>query len=703
MKLKKHIVLLLLILLGIGAAVGILAERVEREENNRTYDIVMDYDSMVEMAEASEESVDFWLEHFASLGVDKLGLWEDTLSSLANKCDGVLFAKYVTGIRSGYGWEEDYPQEVVERLKESEKKKDLLVSCTDEKLFARVLDALQRRCDVVPEVFYGENGHGYLFLTGEGKKVSGESYLSLPLGVDPELIAKAEKYGYTVVPRTKPVEGLNGITFLGDVLKEYKTLGVPYIIGGGTTPGADEKQQAIAMWISHMKDTGSVLGVVEKSEQSLNMVYDGLEQTVTDSGDNAVRVFSTWNYIQWRYGWYGYEGSEEIVSCFYRAVYERSCRVIYLKMMMRELGEDKLEYITDPEAYTVMMADLTSRLAQRGYSHETVKSLGQITVGLPMLILVAVGAVAAAVLLLELVFPLKKKWLYGLLALGCVCAAGALYVMPNTGRLILSMGGGIVMPLLAVALIMNRLNRAGEKKLRDYVLLLVGAALISLVGGLFASAPLSDTSYMLEMKLYRGVKIMQLVPLAGFLCLFLKDMFWEKLRGGLLAVEARERREKLEAVMETTVKVKYVAIALIVLILGAVVLVVGKYYLARTGHSDGASTASFEIAFRNFLENHLAARPRTKEFLIGYPCVVLYIWCRRKDSPVLTWLSVLPGLGAVIGLTSIVNTFLHIRTIFCLSLVRVLTGFAFGIVVAAIALLIAEGIYRLIKKRMLHV
>lgn len=59
--------------------------------------------------------------------------------------------------------------------------------------------------------------------------------------------------------------------------------------------------------------------------------------------------------------------------------------------------------------------------------------------------------------------------------------------------------------------------------------------------------------------------------------------------------------------------------------------------------------------------------------------------------------------GAVIGLTSIVNTFLHIRTIFCLSLVRVLTGFAFGVVVAVLALLVSELIYRLIKKRMLHV
>lgn len=703
MKLKKHIVLLLLILLGIGAAVGILSARVAQEESNRTYDIVMDYDSMVEMAEVSGKSVDFWLEHFASLGVDKLGIWEDTLSSLSNKCDGVLFAKYVTGIRSGYRWEEDYPQEVVERLMASDKKKDLLVSCTDEKMFARVLEALQRRCDVVPEVFYGENGHGYLFLTGEGKKVTGESYLSLPLGVDPELAEKAQGYGYTVVPRTKPVEGLNGITFLKDVLKEYKTLGVPYIIGGGTTPGADEKQQAIAMWVKHMKETGSVLGVVEKSEQSLNMVYDGLEQTVTDSRDNAVRVFSTWNYIQWRYGWYGQAGSEEIVSCFYRAVYERSCRIIYLKMMMRELGEDKTEYITDPEAYTIMMEDLTGRLAQRGYSHETVTALQQLTVGLPLLILVAVGAVAAAVLLLELVFPLKKKWLYGLLVLGCVCAAGALYVMPNTGRLILSMGGGIVMPLLAVALIMDWLKQEKKRGVWAYILLLAGAAIISLVGGLFASAPLSDTSYMLEMKLYRGVKIMQLVPLAGFVCLFLKDMFWEKLRGGLLAVEARERREKLSRAMETTVKVKYVVVALIVLILGVIILVVGKYYLARTGHSDGASTATFEIIFRNFLENHLTARPRTKEFLIGYPCVALFIWCRRKDSPVLSWLSVLPGLGAVIGLTSIVNTFLHIRTIFCLSLVRVLTGFAFGVIVAVLALLVAELIYRLIKKRMLHV
>ena len=41
---------------------------------------------------------------------------------------------------------------------------------------------------------------------------------------------------------------------------------------------------------------------------------------------NTVRVFSMWDYVQYRYGYYGYEGTEEIVNTLFRAIVERNIR-----------------------------------------------------------------------------------------------------------------------------------------------------------------------------------------------------------------------------------------------------------------------------------------------------------------------------------------------------------------------------------------
>ena len=125
------------------------------------------------------------------------------------------------------------------------------------------------------------------------------------------------------------------------------------------------------------------------------------------------------------------------------------------------------------------------------------------------------------------------------------------------------------------------------------------------------------------------------------------------------------------------------------------VLAAGVYYIYRTGNSMGVSAA--ELQLRNLLENLLVARPRTKEMLIGWPCLLLFIWSLRRH---MNFLPLVFGLGMSVGLVSVVNTFLHIRTPFLLSLLRTGWGLLFGFAIGVIAVLVSELVYRLIKKNL---
>lgn len=701
LKARNHLFPLLLLLLGLVASVWVLLPRIEAEEEHHTYDIVLDYSSLEEMAEESEQSVEFWLRHFSSLGVDKLALTELTPETLAQAYPGEIYLDTAGQIVSRYGWQQDYPVQISSLLASGEGE-DAVIVCSDFALAQWLQEQLEQR--YAPSMTRVETADGevMLYLTGTDDGVTGEEMLSAPLGLDPQVVELAKDCGYTVIPRSTPLEGANTAQYARDYLNSHQEQGSPYLICTGSQfPGLEEPEAADAAILEHLEQTGATLAVVETSQQSMNLVNDTLTELVEISGDNAVRVFSMWDYIQWRYQWYGYEGSEEIVNCLYRAVYERNCRVIFLKMMMKQLPDSSTEYVTEPEAYTTLLESFSQRMSDLGYQWQTVGSMGRLEVHPLALTLLALGAVAGAALLLDRIFPLPRRKLWLLTGLMGLCAAAVLRFMPNTGRLILSIGGGIVMPLLAMLLLTDWCAGNGKKPTLAISCVLAAAltGLTALVGGLFACAPLSDSGYMLEMELYRGVKFMQLVPLAGLIAYYLLGLLRQQ-RKRLLAESAQQRQQMVQTLLDTPIRVRHLLYALAGLVLAGVLAAVGVYYLARTGHSTGAGASDLELLMRNVLEQQLPARPRTKEFLIGYPCIMLFVWCWRRG---LKWASLLPGLGAVIGLTSVVNTFLHIRTTFLLSLTRVGIGFGMGLVLGLVAVAAAELIFRTIKKRNAHV
>ena len=118
-------------------------------------------------------------------------------------------------------------------------------------------------------------------------------------------------------------------------------------------------------------------------------------------------------------------------------------------------------------------------------------------------------------------------------------------------------------------------------------------------------------------------------------------------------------------------------------------------YILRSGNHISFSIPIFEIQLREWLESLFFVRPRTKEFLIGYPvllCTILFI-----DKGISRqWLWFFNLLG-VVALISVVNSFCHIHTPLTISLTRTLLGLIIGLLFGLITAIFYKSIRYFIK------
>ncbi len=115
--------------------------------------------------------------------------------------------------------------------------------------------------------------------------------------------------------------------------------------------------------------------------------------------------------------------------------------------------------------------------------------------------------------------------------------------------------------------------------------------------------------------------------------------------------------------------------------------------------SDNVSNVpAWEVAFREFMERALLVRPRTKEFLIGYPALALYWYVVRKGY--------MPGyreavrIVSVLAFSSAVNTFCHFHTLLSLSIIRTLNGWWLGILLGGTAVAILNYVMIPLHKKL---
>jgi hypothetical protein len=186
-------------------------------------------------------------------------------------------------------------------------------------------------------------------------------------------------------------------------------------------------------------------------------------------------------------------------------------------------------------------------------------------------------------------------------------------------------------------------------------------SLISLVGGLVVAGLLNGLPFLVKADSFSGVKLAHFAPIA-----FIGIWFW--MRNG-----------QWRSAMVDPVRWGQA-------LLGFVLLTALLFMATRTGNDSPAGVSGVEMQFRALLDQWLYVRPRTKEFLIGHPALVILLGAliaRRSETLASGWLAI-GAMVAAIGQTSLVNTLCHLHTPLAVGLTRILVGLVLGGIIGAL-------------------
>jgi hypothetical protein len=115
------------------------------------------------------------------------------------------------------------------------------------------------------------------------------------------------------------------------------------------------------------------------------------------------------------------------------------------------------------------------------------------------------------------------------------------------------------------------------------------------------------------------------------------------------------------------------------------------YLLLRSDNTGAAS--DLELVFRQQLEDLFYVRPRTKEFLIGFPALLLGVVLAWR-SPHAWWLY---AVGAI-GTAGAIDSFSHFHTPLLVSLLRTGSAAALGYVIGLAGLGLVWLLLRLLAR-----
>lgn len=695
-KIDKIVLLLICISLSIGLVT--IYQRIGIEKQYKTAEIVLDYNEMANLAEYSGENLSWWLENFKEFGAQSVAIQEETINLLIESGYS-LKAEIVSQLIKSYNWEKNYNEKIIDKIKNGEIKKSAgIITTKDKDIFDYINAGLNER---YTSEFYDNYSFGdeyYIVLHGtmddnyygdnertvnaeykgvvEKRPIVDSRVFNIGIGYDDRKITLAKNAGLDVILR--PINYPENNEKLADAYKaaneKYDLIPRLYILHGKEILGFPENEINLIEYINE-NNIASVL--IESSNQREHIEQEGLNKLVEKSNYSAMRAFTMWDYIRYRYKYYNYSGAEEIENTMFRAIVERNIRVIYFKPFY--VGESGTRYLTDLDEYERTFTSFNERLSEHNIKLGRAEAIKEFHIGNKRISIMCFGITLAAVLLFIKMFKIKSKYAF-LLYVFALPGALVPYVMRNIAEKGFSLLAAIAFSGLAIVFFISSINQIFNSKkiysngyliLKSIFILLVSVA-ISLIGAVFVDATLADVKYFLEMDIFRGVKLAQIVPLGVFVIAYIVYFI-------------NDSEDNLKSIFNFITKILNKDIKVYYVILAGILGIVGYIYISRTGHETNLQPSNIEMIFRNLMENVLLARPRTKEFLIAFPALFAGVFAANKKSEFFTFIFM---LASAIGTSSVINTFSHLRTPIYLSFTRTIIGVFFGIMMGCIIILI---------------
>lgn len=632
----------IVVIIALLASLPSLMTRVQVEQENRSYEVAMPYEQFIQWDMLEEMiSEEQRLAELTEHGLTAMSIEPVTISDLVT--DGVF-----------------------ERIKRSELEHEHPEAKgrvpTNNGQFIQILEPNNEYIDIVENVY---NNH-YAIMKEEGilsqdlrvsfHSFGDDAYLflpyevslnAMPLGFDQEVLEQIHNAGLEIIPRLSNqfmnIQNENHYVYemLTMLAEEYDAKTLTFT--GTDVVGADDPLE-LRTFAKKAKELGFQIAKIDFNPQR------GMDAflRVGELKKDVIHLFSMTLGV-------GKEATYDVeVEKGVRGYKERNIRLLYINPLMSfPTGPQTYQHPGEAEAgynYTLEMLDsLTGALGKE--NNGMVKPFQPFSQPLIVTALVLLGASALLCLTGLKLHPLIGV-LAGLGGLGLSALTLLNVDIAWKGLALLTAISSAVYAGLSVNKIKDWKHLIGQ-----YVL----SALIALSGAWLVIAMLYGPEFLVKVDEFRGVKILAALPVlvVGFVLFasFLKKLMFEPVR--------------------------YWHLAIMVLALGVL-----GFYVWRTGNA--AMTLPYELEFRNWLETVLYVRPRTSEFLVGFPLFVLGLYMKMRAHKAAPFFLML----GMLGFASMVGTFTHLHTALLISLLRTGYGLLFGFVIG----LVLIGVYRLLER-----
>lgn len=646
---RFHQLPVLLVALGLLAALLSLGMRYRTEARSRAVALVLDYNQLRALAGATGVSADEALKRFRAAGITQVAVTDRNLEELRT---------------SG---------ELEVRLFPTPTGAEYRLTFSDPRTAERVADFTSRLVRGATEtappgdrVALPGPGGGQIYLPGRF-----EDHALTPTGPDLSSVLEIRKAGLVPVARLLNPLGLTPDSLRWE-LARVKAMGITTLIFAGDEVLGfagliDETAQAI-------RDDGLLYGSVEFGKQRGDQ---GMSELLKD---RLVRVHSISSGEMARLT------PKEAVERYVRAAAERNIRLLYVRLPETVTGNT----FEDSVGYVHRLAHDTARAGFGLSSPSTFSRVwpdnlaGRIPVAV-----IGLGVGAGALLLLAGIVPVSKpRQAILALAFGVFCALLVLSGK-NIGLQLVALLAAVVFPALGFILFPQPLGafeehthavvRNRSQAIVPAVAEFAAISTVTLIGALMVAGLLSELPFMLKVSSFAGIKAATVLPLllVGFVYLTGMTGEYPSWQEEYEAVTERLRRFFSEPLLVWHTVAMLVALVLIGLM------------VARSGNDSGIGVSDTELRFRALLDRYLGARPRTKEFAMGHPALLLGL-AMATIPRWRGWAFPLVLLG-IIGQVGMLNSFCHLHTTLKLTVLRTFHGLWVGGLIGFVLIWLWQG------------
>ena len=661
---KSYSILIFFIIIALLVAGIITYNRSKLESNFNQVELVMSLNELRELSYQEGYNEIELLAKIKNSGINSIAIHEDTLESLA------LSGKILHFSDKELNKLNFFLKSIDPFKKFQPSPGESYIIFNDKNDYLSVKDNLQRQLgeDLVRDL-------GFLPYIGLKVKGSEEKLADLGLGFSEEDIELVRNLGFQIILRLKNYSQINkeDIEFkFKESDKAGKISGI--IFEGETVVGYPSKENLIYT-TELLKIKGYPFGIIEFAGQK------GIETVAHQASELAVRVHSiTKEEME-------IISKQKATERWIRAAKERKVRIFYIKPFMKSnynLIEDNISYIRTIKEELEVSGFNTGRASILSTTYQEPKIF---------ILLLILGVISGGLILLKDVFDIKRYQEYSLLFLGIIFSLVLFFLNQEIFLIkLMALLAALIFPTLAIIDNERYFLGNNNSKLKDtqdfsknnpsFIQMIKEVLsgffriiLITLSGALLIAALLSNNKFMLGIEQFSGIKISYLVPL-----LLVLAIMWLKVnKGKLMILENIKKPILIEHV--------------IIMVFFAVFLVI---YISRSGNFSFLPVLSIEEKIRIFLEKTLIARPRNKEFLIGYPALLLamsmnFLKVKEFKIPII--------IIGTIGPVTLINTFCHIHTPFLFSMLRTFNGVWLGLTLGLIIITIFYYLVKIFRKK----